>query len=69
MVCSRLGHLPIITVSCVADDTFINANVIICLRCESGTGWALDVLFLINLLKTMCVLLKPGGIACVVLEE
>lgn len=69
MVCSSLGHLLIITVSCVADYTFINANLIIYLRCESGTWWALDVLLMINLLKTMCLLLRPGEIVYVVLEE
>lgn len=55
--------------SCVADYTFINANLIICLRCESGTWWALDVRLIINLLKTVCLLLSPGGTAYVVLEE
>lgn len=69
MVCSSLGHLTIITASWVADWLFLNAYLLVYLRRESGTWWALGGLLLINLPKTLCVLQRTGGIVDVVLEE
>lgn len=68
MICPSLGHLAVITVTWVADYIFINANLLIYLRCESGTWWALDGLVLINLPKTLCLLQRPGGMVYMVLE-
>lgn len=69
LVCSSLGHSSIITMSWVADCIFINAHLLIYLRCESGTLWAPAGPLLINLPKTLCLLQRPGGMVYMVLEE